>query len=62
MLCNDFVSRFKKGNEYIINIGSLFNRIQRDQLLKNDFASNVKLLQNYPPMDINIVLAKAVSL
>ncbi|XP_075162206.1 TBC1 domain family member 13 [Haematobia irritans] len=36
--------------------------IQREQILHNDFASNVKLLQNYPPIDINIVLTKAATL
>lgn len=33
-----------------------------DQILNNDFASNVKLLQNYPPTDVNIILSKAVEL
>ncbi|KAL5290730.1 TBC1D13 family protein [Megaselia abdita] len=33
-----------------------------DQILNNDFASNVKLLQNYPPTDINLILSKAVEL
>lgn len=37
-------------------------RIQRECILENDFASNVKLLQNYPPIDINVVLTHAVSL
>lgn len=38
------------------------NRLLRDKILEGDFACNVKLLQNFPPMDINIVLSKAVAL
>lgn len=34
----------------------------KNQLLNNDFASNVKLLQNFPSMDIQIVLSKAATL
>ncbi|EDW27941.1 GL25352 [Drosophila persimilis] len=37
-------------------------KIQREAILENDFASNVKLLQNYPPIDINVVITHAVSL
>jgi len=34
----------------------------RDQLLTNDFATNMKLLQNYPSMDVHVILSKAKSL
>jgi len=34
----------------------------RDQLLKGDFADNLKLLQNYPPIDIYVILHKAEEL
>ncbi|KAF4532117.1 hypothetical protein B566_EDAN004122 [Ephemera danica] len=34
----------------------------RDQLLEGDFPTNVKLLQNFPPMDIQVVLTKAADL
>lgn len=34
----------------------------RDQILENDFPSNVKLLQSFPSTDIQIVLNKAVEL
>nr|XP_014087184.1 TBC1 domain family member 13 isoform X2 [Bactrocera oleae] len=48
--------------EFLIRICCSMILIQRELILKNDFASNVKLLQNYPPIDINIVLSHAVSL
>uniref|UniRef100_A0A1A9X358 TBC1 domain family member 13 n=1 Tax=Glossina brevipalpis TaxID=37001 RepID=A0A1A9X358_9MUSC len=48
--------------QFLLKICCAMILIQRDQILQNDFASNVKLLQNYPPMDINVVLSKAVSL
>ena len=31
----------------------------RDLLLAGDFASNLKLLQSYPPTDVNVLIAKA---
>ncbi len=31
----------------------------REQLLAGDFASNLKLLQRYPPIDVNELLNKA---
>ncbi|KAK2150905.1 hypothetical protein LSH36_383g01041 [Paralvinella palmiformis] len=34
----------------------------REDLLKGDFPSNMKLLQNYPNTDIHLVLDKAVEL
>jgi len=34
----------------------------REQLLEGGFADNVKLLQNFPPIDINFVLNRANSL
>jgi hypothetical protein len=36
--------------------------LQRDKLLSGDFASNVKLLQNYPPCDVGAIISKAVEL
>lgn len=40
----------------------LLSSLLREQILDNDFACNVKLLQNFPPMDIKVVLRKATSL
>lgn len=37
-------------------------RLLREQILENDFASNMKLLQNFPEIDINVVLTKAAGL
>lgn len=34
----------------------------RDELLRGDFASNMKLLQHYPPVDVAIVLQQAEDL
>lgn len=34
----------------------------RDNILSGDFASNVKLLQNFPPMDVSLILNKAVKI
>jgi len=34
----------------------------RDKLLNGDFADNLKLLQNYPPIDIHLILDKAEQL
>ncbi|XP_030385661.1 TBC1 domain family member 13 [Scaptodrosophila lebanonensis] len=48
--------------DFLIKICCSMILIQREAILENDFASNVKLLQNYPPIDINVVLTFAVSL
>lgn len=47
---------------FLIQICCAMIVILRDQILENDFGTNVKLLQNFPPFDINIVLCKAVEL
>ncbi|KAL1501348.1 hypothetical protein ABEB36_006683 [Hypothenemus hampei] len=36
--------------------------ILKNHLLDGDFSSNIKLLQNFPPMDVQIILSKAVEL
>ncbi|CAH0547371.1 unnamed protein product [Brassicogethes aeneus] len=36
--------------------------ILRNQLLSGDFPSNLKLLQNFPPMDVQDIISKAVEL
>ncbi|XP_071948910.1 TBC1 domain family member 13-like [Antedon mediterranea] len=36
--------------------------IIKDELLEGDFSANMKLLQHYPSIDVNIVLSKAFSL
>uniref|UniRef100_A0A0R3P2H6 Rab-GAP TBC domain-containing protein n=1 Tax=Drosophila pseudoobscura pseudoobscura TaxID=46245 RepID=A0A0R3P2H6_DROPS len=47
---------------FLIKICCSMILIQREAILENDFASNVKLLQNYPRIDINVVITYAVSL
>lgn len=48
--------------EFLIYVCCAMIIILREQILESDFATNVKLLQNFPPIDINIVLSKAVFL
>lgn len=47
---------------FLIHICCAMILLLRDQLLAGDFAANVKLLQNFPSMDIQIVLSKAAAL
>lgn len=47
---------------FLIKVCCSMILLLRDQLLEGDFATNVKLLQNFPPMDINRILVKACSL
>lgn len=47
---------------FLIHICCAMILLLRDQLLTGDFAANVKLLQNFPSMDIQIVLSKAAAL
>merc|ERR1719150_1212182 len=46
----------------LINICCSMVYLTRDSILNNDFASNMKLLQNYPEIDMRIILAKAEEL
>ena len=46
----------------LINICCSMVSLTRDSILNNDFASNMKLLQNYPEIDMRIILAKAEEL
>lgn len=43
----------------LINVCASMVFLVRDNLVNNDFASNMKMLQNYPPVDVRIILAKA---
>lgn len=45
--------------EYLIYVCCAMIVLVRDQILENDFEHNVKLLQNFPSMDINFVLSRA---
>jgi len=48
--------------DFLIYVCSAMIILLRDQLLAGDFPSNLKLLQNFPSMDIHIVLDCAVQL
>ncbi|XP_013179564.1 PREDICTED: TBC1 domain family member 13 isoform X1 [Papilio xuthus] len=47
---------------FLIYICCAMILLVRDDLLSGDFASNVKLLQNFPPMDVSLILNKAVDI
>lgn len=48
--------------DFLIHVCCAMIVILRNQLLDGDFPSNLKLLQNFPPMDVQIILSKAVEL
>ncbi|KAF5301241.1 hypothetical protein FQR65_LT00941 [Abscondita terminalis] len=52
----------EKRFNFLIYICCAMIVIIRNQLLNGDFPSNLKLLQNFPPMDVQIILTKAVEL
>jgi len=49
-------------SHFLIDVCAAMIILVRDQILTNEFPDNMKLLQNYPPMDVHIILSKAVSL
>ncbi|KAL3284460.1 hypothetical protein HHI36_018621 [Cryptolaemus montrouzieri] len=52
----------EKRFEFLINVCCAMIIILRDRLLQGDFPSNIKLLQSFPPMDVQIILSKAMEL
>ncbi|XP_059059771.1 TBC1 domain family member 13 [Achroia grisella] len=52
----------KQRFNFLIYICCAMILLVRDNLLSGDFASNVKLLQNFPPMDVSLILNKAVEI
>lgn len=48
--------------EFLISVCCAMLVLVREELLKSDFSANMKLVQNYPSMDIHLILAKAVEL
>merc|ERR1711915_801739 len=46
----------------LINVCTSMLCLVRDSLLQNDFASNMKMLQNYPEIDMRLILNKAEEL
>lgn len=45
--------------DFLIHICCAMIIIARNQLIAGDFPSNLKLLQNFPPMDVQVLLNKA---
>ncbi|XP_071802538.1 TBC1 domain family member 13-like [Asterias amurensis] len=48
--------------EFLICVCCAMIVLQRSTILSGDFACNIKLLQNYPTVDINVILRKATEL
>jgi len=48
--------------DLLINVCTAMLILTRDSLLQNDFASNMKMLQNYPEIDIRHIINKAAEL
>ncbi|XP_070550230.1 TBC1 domain family member 13-like isoform X2 [Ptychodera flava] len=48
--------------EFLIYVCCAMLVLVRDDLLNNDFPSNMKLLQNYPSIDVNVLIGKAADL
>ncbi|XP_050715300.1 TBC1 domain family member 13-like [Eriocheir sinensis] len=47
---------------YLIQVCTAMMVSQRDVMLQNDFGSNMKILQHYPPVDVQVLLSKATEL
>ncbi|KAJ8737002.1 hypothetical protein PYW07_000273 [Mythimna separata] len=48
--------------DFLICICCAMMYLIRHEILHGDFASNVKLLQNFPPMDVSLILNKALDI
>merc|ERR1712018_33699 len=46
-------------SNFLIDVCTAMILVIRDQILINDFSDNMKLLQNFPPMDVHLILSKA---
>lgn len=44
--------------DFLIDICTAMILLQREQILLNDFADNMKMLQNYPLADVQIIYRK----
>ncbi|XP_045532040.1 TBC1 domain family member 13 isoform X2 [Pieris brassicae] len=45
--------------DFLISVCCAMILLVRDDLMTGDFASNVKLLQHFPPMDVSLIVTKA---
>ena len=48
--------------DLLIDVSTAMICLVRDELLVNDFATNMKLLQNYPITEVHLILARAAEL
>lgn len=55
----DSILSDKNRFDYLIYVCCAMIILVRDEILSNDFEHNVKLLQNFPPIDIKFVLDRA---
>ena len=58
----DSVLSDKTRSDFLIDVCTAMVLLIREDILTNDFAENMKLLQNFPPMDIHVILSKAAAL
>merc|ERR1711997_68209 len=49
-------------SDFLIDVCTAMVLVIRDQILINDFSENMKLLQNFPPMDVHLILSMAATL
>lgn len=48
--------------DFLIYVCCAMHMVIRDQILAGDFATTMKLLQNYPDIDIHTILSRAIEL
>ncbi len=49
-------------SDFLIDVCTAMILLVRNDILTNDFPENMKLLQNFPPVDVHEILSKAASL
>ncbi len=49
-------------SDFLIDVCTAMVIVIRQEILTNDFPENMKLLQNFPPMDVHLILSKAAEL
>ena len=61
VVCPLFLSFFRPNpvQDMLLRICCAMIMTVRDRLLAGDFTQNLKLLQNYPPIDVNFILRTA---
>ena len=49
-------------SRFLIDVCAAMVLLVRHDILTNEFADNMKLLQNYPSVDVHVILSKAAGL